>query len=210
MAGRAGWKKGKFLASANDGPERKFYDYGATLSFNTGNETAVVDLTALIAQGVTASQRLGNKINIKSINLKSTGITTGSAPQGIWEQNIVIDQQSNDAVPTYSQIYNTTAYPAWQTMVQAGRSTRFKVIDHHKGQSLGAYRTDAGIISAATGPVWDIYETFVPCDIGVQFETSSTDTPTTNALLFTFGTNAVTTSSPITIYVSIRITFTDA
>ena len=119
--------------------EKKYIDGSGTITPDTTVATgsaaasASVSMVPDIAVGSGASQRMGNKIYITSIQVKGVIISPNNEDwqtyNKMWRIALVCDKQNNNATsdPTVSEVWNTTSLQ-WMSLRNMDNAQRFRVI----------------------------------------------------------------------------------
>jgi len=171
-------RTGGFSFQSTGGKELNFADFSWT-----ANDIPVLgDIFLLngLVLGTSASQRIGRRIKIRSIEVRVAVASTGPSDQ--FRMMIVQDRQANAATPAFTDIYDTTA-PV--TLRNISNKARFKVV-HDFGLSFVA---GSGLL--ATSPEGDgsirTFEFYKKVGIPVQYNAGNAGTVgdiQTNALYF--------------------------
>jgi hypothetical protein len=102
--------------------EKKFLDTTQNASFPSGQAVATLTLLNGIAPGTSASQRVGGRIDVKSVqfrgNFQSGGSATGVTPLRV---KIIYDKESNGAAPNATDIMNQDLIYGLNNLLNAGR-----------------------------------------------------------------------------------------
>lgn len=105
-------------------PEVKYHDSGATGTVSAAGSSTVLGV-ASVAQGSSATERIGSSITLKSFNFRGYLQKSASATEATFVRMLVIQCMTDDA-PTSSTIFNTTPYiTAYRNM---DHTTDFRVI----------------------------------------------------------------------------------
>jgi len=186
------------------GRELNFKDTSLSgLSFST---TPVLTLLNGMAQGTTASTRIGRRINIKSIEYR---FDVENSSASLWVGHrfmIVLDQQANAATPAFTDIYDV-ALPT--TLRNISNMPRFKVLmDSGEQITVGSIDT-----SVDNDKVAAAYNGYMRCNIPVQYNVGTAGTIgdiQTNALYFVMIGNATTAITDAQVFTGqVRIRYDD-
>jgi len=198
-------RMGGYSFRAVGGRELNFKDTSlATLSFSS---TPVLTLLNGLAQGTTASTRIGRRINIKSIEWR---FDTESSSTSLWNgfrYMLVLDKQANAATPAFTDIYDV-AQPT--SLRNISNMPRFQVLfDSNEilsvGPTIGTPQTDT-IATAHKG--------YIRVAIPTQYNVGTAGTIgdiQTNALYFVMiGNSSTSTLTDVQIYNGqVRIRYDD-
>lgn len=196
-------RTGGYSFRASGGTELNFKDTTIPVSFDS---SGTLTLLNGMAQGTTASTRIGRRITVKSIEWRfncSTSTLTN------WTSNrfmIVVDTQANAATPAFTDIYDS-AIPS--TLRNVSNMPRFKVL----------YDSDefimVGNLSASPGNdlIARAFKGYMKVNIPVQYNVGTAGTVgdiQTNAIYFvTIGNSASATTNTDVFNSQIRIRYTD-
>lgn len=159
-----------------------------------------------MAQGTTASTRIGRRINIKSIqwqfNCSTSTLTNWTANRYM----IVLDTQANAATPAFTEVYDT-ADPA--CLRNISNMPRFKVLyDSKQFTMIGNLSTSPGNDGIAK-----CFDGYLKVNIPVQYNAGTAGTVAdiqTNALYFiAVGNSASATTNTDIFNGRVRIRFSD-
>lgn len=196
---RSGKVSGIFNGVATDGPQgperKKFDNIGAT-TVNTG-APAVLSLTSGIAQGVTANNRIGDRIHLKAVDieLNITQALTAINQFGYMDAFLVWDKQPDGAVANANAIFQNITTNL--TFGNQDNLERFIVLKRESFKFDFAY----GLTATAK---W--HSTF---DLATRFPTA-TGSPNTNDIYLCFlSPNAAAVGTSVLVNSIARITFTD-
>lgn len=159
--------------SGSDRPELKNYDVNVSATSVVSGTPYVGSLLSGIAEGTSDSQRIGQKIVVKSVDielnvtLSLNGATVGS-PSAFMDYFVIWDKQPNAAQATAANIFATTTTNL--TFMNTQNTERFVVLRRHRV-----------CLDEAQG-MGEIFHVHVPLDLATKFPDSNTF-PTTNDLL---------------------------
>jgi len=200
------YRTGGYSFASQGGKELNFLD--TPLAATVIDTTGAITLLNGMVQGTSASQRIGRKISIKSIQLRlqhgmgSTGLST------MCRVAIVLDLQSNGAAPAWLDVFdNSTSLSAPHTMRNISNAGRFKVLWSHfftlTGSNASGLSTDDTFIND---------EWYKRCDIPVNYNAGVAgtvgDIQTGGLFYMTLGSTAAGTAAASTTG-TIRIRYAD-
>jgi len=201
----SGSYRARLAASAG---ELNFKD--TSLASQSFSSTPVLLLLNGMAQGTTASTRIGRRINIKSIQWM---FDTESSTTSVWNgfrYMIIQDTQANAATPAFTDIYDV-AQPT--TFRNVSNMPRFKVLfDSKEVLSVGPTPGAGGVPGSDT--IATVHQGYLKVNIPVQFNVGVAGTVAdiqTNALYFVMiGNSAFSTLTDVQIYNGqVRIRYSD-
>lgn len=170
--------------------EKKFYDTPLSLPASTGvtsTTQATGQIAVGIAQGTSASTRIGQKIIIKSIQVKlNATLAAGATDTDIVHVYLVQDTQTNGVQATYADVFDTSG-DIGSEMRNMANSNRFKILKHFTFR----LNADAGV-AAAFGGDYQQDECFIKCNIPIMYNSNAgaiTEIKT-NSLFLLHGSNA--------------------
>lgn len=175
------------------------------------DDASLVQLLNGMAQGTTASTRIGRKIDIKSIQSRLNIQAQATAVTQQIACCVVFDTQANGVAPTWQDVFdNSTALGAnrpW-AMRNMSNAQRFQVIWYEKFNITGA--TAAGL---ATDETNETIEKYNKCDLVTQYNAGVAGTIAdiqTGSLYFMAVSSAATGSTVAsTLTGTIRIRYAD-
>lgn len=204
-------------SAGKTGPEIHVYDLKTVASRPDNTAQVVIDLTGAIAQGDNASSRNGQKICLKSVDIKgSINVASFSAnatnplPVNCWvDVLLVLDKQPNGSVPTAAQIFedSTTTH----TPIAIEYLSRFEVLSRTNHALTGTGGIGAGAIVdlGITGGIINIHKKM---NLPTRFN-DATGPATTNGVYLVFLTSnsgSTTTVMNVDIDSYARLRFTDS
>jgi len=189
----------------SSGTEQKFKDTALSFPANGGSVgiTAATGMLNLdLAQGLTASTRIGYKVVIKSIQLKlSFHLAAGATGNDIYHFYLVLDTATNGANPALADIFDAPG-TIGEEMRNIASGNRFKILKHFQVR-LSA---DAGVAGAFDGDI--VQESlYLKCNIPVTYSGTTgviTEIKTNNLCVVAGSVNAIATCTG-----SARIRYTD-
>lgn len=199
MYGRFGTGRGN-----NAQVEKKFYDtvlaLGATAGLaSTTQATGAVNLT--LPQNTTANGRIGQKIVIKSIQMKlSFGLAAGATDNDLYHFYLVQDTQANGALPAMSDMFDGGTIGL--AMRNIANGNRFKILKHIHVR----LNADAGVAAAFGGDAQQ-QDFFMKCNIPISYNSTLgavTEIRSNNLFIIYGSANGVATASGVC-----RIRYTD-
>jgi len=200
-------RTGGYSFQASGGRELNFRD--ATLDGLSFSTTPVLTLLNGLAQGTTASTRIGRRVTVKSVEWKLNVATSSSTAWSAQRYMIVLDKQANAAAPAFTDIYDV-AQPT--TLRNISNSPRFQVLFDSKQWILAGTSSFGG--SVQLDSVASVHEGYMRCNIPVQYNVGTAGTVgdiQTNALYFVMIGNATTAITDTNVYTgTVRIRYEDA
>lgn len=185
--------------------EKKFFDTSIGLPAGGNAVSASNSQGAIlvgIAQGTGASQRIGQKIIVKSIQLKLQAVlASGAVDADIMHVYLWQDTQTNGAYPALTDIYANSG-PIGTNLRTMEESARFKLLKHFVFQ----LNSDAGVATAFGGDIRQD-ECYLKCNIPIVFNSSTgaIGEIKSNNLIMTFGSS----NSTATVSGNARVRYTD-
>lgn len=175
--------------------EKKFYDTALTLGAtallaSTTNATGQLNVGLL--QNATATGRVGQKITLKSIQIKlACTLAAGAVDTDIAHIWLVQDTQCNGAAATAADVFVAVGAVGNQ-MRNVENGARFKILKHF----VFRMNADAGV-AAAFGGDFQQQECFLQCNIPVTYNaaTGAITEIKTNNLFFVYGSTAATATT---------------
>lgn len=196
--GSGSYVGGRFTTGPQ-GPEQKIWDLVATAQTCNTTTPLIVSLLAGIAQGTSSSTRVGDKILVKSLNVKLnsyvSGTTTG-ANAVFFHWSIVLDKQPDGSTASVGGIYSNDTSNL--TQLSVNNIDRFTVLA--TGHNQCALNTISN-----TG---ETFERYIPLDVAVRFP-DSTSEAITNGLYFVVTANTTLTAGVQDIDYDIRVRYAD-
>jgi len=191
--------------SQNAQIEKKFWDTALVLGASVGIASVSQVTGALnrgLAQGTNANQRIGQRIVIKSIQVKGTvTLPAGGTDTDLWDCWLIQDSQANGAGAAIADFFQAGGNLRDQLREMAN-GQRFKVLKHW-AIDLNA---DAGVAAAFGGDIQH-FECFLKCNIPIVYNGAAGGIAEirSNNLLMIYGSSAgVATAAG-----NARIRFTD-
>lgn len=185
--------------------EWKYKDIDANVDFNT---TATMTLLNGLAPGTSASQRVGMKIAVRSIELHMHATsTTGTGDEQVARLSIVLDRQPNGAAP--SAITDIITASSVSAMRNLANRKRFKLL-WDKRYPFGSTITNAST-GTPTTRVMKLYMKFrrpIIVDYNSGVAGTVADISTNSLYLLTLGTVAPG-NGDVTATFYARIRYTD-
>lgn len=187
---------------------RQELDFLDTAVVTDATTTAVVLLLNGMAQGTTASTRVGRKIMIKSIQWKIS-----AAAESLLNQvgsrihwALVWDKQSNGAAPAYTDIYDT-ATPT--SMFNISNSSRFVIL---KSDDVVVTGVNNNGTNMATVGAHQIINGYRRCELPVQYNAGNAGTVAdiqTGGLFLVYVGDIAAGTSDVDMTGVVRIRYTD-
>lgn len=204
--------------SGTGGAEAKFYDTNFSLNmFNkiwTPSATADATTGAMcvgLTQGSSASQRIGQKIMIKSIQIRafiysSTG--TADPGSGVVCCQLVLDRDAKGAAPVITDIF--TSANMKNGMINIGYSERFKIIKKFDW-NVGPSTVNTTATTFAGPDVCHLLDYYHKEDIPIRYTgaTGAIGEITGNNLFLVYGAYDVASLTNYRIDGTIRLRYTD-
>jgi len=193
-------RTGGFSFSSTGGTELNFVD---TAAGGTDSTTARVVLLNGLAQGTTASTRIGRRVTMKSIELKGRVSAGSTGTLAAVRYALVLDKQANAAAPAFTDIYDA-ALP--ESLRNISNKARFQVLwDSGLTAVVGSSATP-------TDAARRTMEFYKKIGIPVQYNAGTAGTVgdiQTNALYFVaIGDVASGTGAPVSV-VACRVRYDD-
>jgi len=148
--------------------EKKFLDTDVAAANITVAAGAIVDSVNKVAQGDTESERIGRKIVVKSLHMKTTLNTSATDPDGVFRMIIYVDSQANGAAAAVTDILEAVGVNEFRNLAN---SQRFRVL-HDRTYTLNA---TSNVGNAATFPIFRKH--FIVnknLNVPVEFDNSAT------------------------------------
>lgn len=197
-------RSGGFSFRAVGGKELNFVDTTVAVNVNT---TGSVTLLNGMAQGTTASTRIGRRIQMKSIEFKLFVQADSTALTNVTRYAIVLDKQSNGAAPAFTDIYDAAAPTALRNI---SNKARFWVLyDSGLQVCIGNSATAAQGTDNTIRPL----ELYKRINIPVQYNAGSAGTVgdiQTNGLFFVAIGNIAAGTADATVAGYIRVRYDDS
>lgn len=197
-------RTGGFSFKSTGGKELNFVD--SSITSTDVSTTASLVLLNGMAQGTTASTRIGRRIQMKSIELKAWLTPGATTTVAVARFALVLDKQANAAAPAFTDIYDSASPVALRNI---SNKARFWVL------------WDSGLISTCgnltAGQITDsgmkTLEMYKRINIPVQYNAGTAGTVgdiQTNALYFvSIGSTAVGTADQ-TLIGNVRVRYDDS
>lgn len=185
------------VTTGPQGPELKTVDLVAAGTAVTAAAPVVVSLLAAIAQGTSSTTRIGDRIHIKSINVKINTATISSAVgiNSFIRWSLVLDKSPDNATATAGAIFANNG----------SNLTQLTVANLQRFQILRTGVNEVGFCTV-TGPVGQTYDVYCPADIATRFP-DATGEAVANGLYLVVTTNQAANA---TIDYDVRVRYTDA
>jgi hypothetical protein len=190
------------FASRTRGSELKYIDNQGTPStmYNVGTTANAFQLINGVAQGLTETSRIGQRVRVKKITVVHSVIpgstTTGS---GALNFRLVYDRQTNGAAPAATDMFDVDV---GTTLRNPDTRARFKVLMHEKGH-VTAYTMDGEVF---------MFERTIKCNYDVFFNVGTGGTVasmTSGSIYAVTAQNGLATAGPSG-QVYYRVWFEDA
>jgi len=121
-AGPSVARTGGYSFASTGGNELNFVD---TVASGTESTTARIVLLNGMAQGTTASTRIGRRITMKSVELKGRISAGASGTVSTVRYALVLDKQANAAAPAFTDIYDNSLP---ESLRNISNKARFQVV----------------------------------------------------------------------------------
>lgn len=195
QVGNVLYKKG-VVTIGQLGPEIKHVDLVQTAVPVSSGAPSLFSVLSGMPQGTSSTQRVGDRIVIKGINLRLNIFTIANTLNPNFTRwSIVLDKQPDGATSGIANIYSNTT----------SNNTQLNVANLQRFQVLAS--GDSGCLSVA-GPQGTHFDKFIKCDIGTRFP-DATGEATTNGIYLVVTTNA-TLGNPVYFDCDMRVGWTDA
>lgn len=171
-------RTGGFSFKSTGGKELNFVD--TSIANSNVSTTAQITLLNGMAQGTTASTRIGRRIQMKSIEMKGYLVPDTTTLVAIARFAIVLDKQANAAAPAFTDIYDSASPVSLRNI---SNKARFWVL-WDSGLITTAGNTTAGQITDSGVKGLEFYKRI---NIPVQYNAGTAGTVgdiQTNALYF--------------------------
>lgn len=178
-------------------PELKDVNTVSTLAPPLTSSFTAPTLINGIAQGVGNNERVGRKVNIKSISLRYTHSPTSGGPDSQVRIAIVYDKQANGSLPSAVDIFNQSNFLSHLTLANADR---FVVI------------MDEISVSSQSSALNISGSRYTKCNLETIFAgtTSGIASINSGALMILAANNADPTIGAVsTLYYNVRLRYTD-
>lgn len=179
--GMIGGMSANRFSGSGEGKEQKFYDTAidntqlsaATDTWYAAGTQAQGLILVGLAQGTGASQRIGQRITVKSIQLRlhvqpSSAASTGPFG-GVFHMALVLDRDAKGTAPSITDLYTTSDMTT--SMINIGYSERFRVIK--KWQSVLYATGQEGGTGDYYGPMCVPIDYYHKEDIPVRYSSST-------------------------------------
>lgn len=152
--------------------ERKFYDTTLVLGASTGvasttQATGAINLT--LPQNTSANGRIGQKIIVKSIQVKFRATLAAGATDNdhlhIW---LIQDTQANGALPAIGDVFDAGGGIIGTQLRNIANGNRFKILNHTEFD----LNADAGVAAAFGGDVQQ-KDYFIKCNIPLTYNSTA-------------------------------------
>lgn len=194
-------RTGGYAFSSQGGTELNFVD--TALSAVVLDSTGAVTLLNGMAQGTTASTRIGRKITMKSFQIQARAQANAATTMSDCRVALVYDMQSNGAAPAITDIYDSASPTALRNV---SNSQRFRVLWVWEDAVIG------NLTTPSTGKETLIVNHYRRFDLPVQFNAGSAgtvgDIQTGGLFLVTVGQVAPGTSAAA-LNGTVRIRYSD-
>lgn len=187
------------LIGGPQGPERKKIEVAQSSVAVTNAAPYIQSLTSAISQGTNVSQRIGDRIKVKAVdlqfNIQSSGATATTAGQTFIDVFLILDTQPQETTAAAGTIFQTPSSNL--TYIQLDSLERFQVLKRER------INLDPAM---GLSQVWTWH---LSADLGVRFGAGTT-APMSNDILVcaTTAQTAANSYTPQLQYIS-RLTYTD-
>lgn len=209
-----GWRGNQASVSRalHIGAERKWYDTGfhEVRVYDAADGFHVIQLNSNIAANASVNGRIGNKINIISVQLEAAFIPVVGCAAARFRAFIVHDSQCNGVAPPLDSILTSSSNAAYAFMNLAYRD-RFRVICEDTF-TLGLIQSDGGTPARyyTVSPCTANISRYVKTDIPVVYLDASAGVPGTGALyLVVCSADATSASTGYDFQYNVRLRFVD-
>jgi len=194
--------------AAASGGELNFVDTNiGGISIST---TGVLTLLNGMAQGTTASTRIGRKITIKSIQWRFDCATSTNTTWTANRYMIVQDMQPNGATAAFADIYDN-ATPS--TLRNISNMARFRVLFDSDEFIMVGDNGGVGVSNYDVDSLATAHKGYIKCNIPVQYNAGTAGTVadiTTNAVYFVTIGNGSTSLTDVNVQAgTVRIRYSD-
>ncbi len=155
--------------------ERKFFDTNVGTSIGTVANSLEIRELAIVPQGDTESERIGRKIQIKSLDVKGhlllNASTTSAATSTMVRMLVVQDKQTNGAVFTATDLLEADN---WISFNNLANSSRFRVLHSQEFQLVA--KAGASVASPAVNFGEDVVpvHAHLDLDMPIEYDNSAT------------------------------------
>lgn len=149
----------------DDGVELKIFDTTNQFNIDTTGEVPVTGQQCLVPQGTDEDERIGNKIVIKSIQMRGTMVYSpgaGANACDVSHMYLVLDTQANGAVATVTDVFNSNILSA--AMRNHDNQKRFKILKHFEH----TWNATAGV-TGAYNQMAQPYTFYTRCNIPINY-----------------------------------------
>jgi len=157
MTSKPAYRTGGY--GAGSGKEMKFVDLASNI-VNLNSSTTNVQLLATIAQGASQSQRIGRKVQLKSVQIKGRVYASTTTTISGCRYLVVYDKQANKAAPVWTDIMDTATYDA---MKRDDNKDRFIILRDVITQVIGNSTTPS------TGQESQTVDLFIKINMPTEF-----------------------------------------
>lgn len=158
-------RTGGYSFKSVGGTELNFVD--TTINSSAVSTTPYSVLCNGVAAGSSASQRIGRRITIKSIEFRGVAAPGAAAHTSSASRHVlVLDKQPNSALATYADVYDTTPGVTPYNVRNISNAPRFQVLWDSGVVCINGNDTTAGQQTANTEVGLNVYKR---CNIPVQF-----------------------------------------
>lgn len=185
------------LVGGPQGPERKKYETSNTAGVTVSSAAPYVQsLTNGIAQGTGVSNRIGDRIHVKGIDVQfqasAASVTAGTV--AYMDVFLLLDTQPNGATPAANTIFETATTNL--TYLELGVLERFKVLKRERM----AFDAAGGV-----SRVWTWHQS---CDLAIRFDTSTASPQSNDIYICALSPGTVAAAEPTLSYIC-RLSFSD-
>jgi len=198
-------RSGGFSFTSTGGKELNFVD--TVLSSAAVSTTPVISLLNGMAQGTTASTRIGRRIAMKSIEFKFRVLSDTTTTATVTRFAIVLDKQANAAAPAFTDIYDSADPGALRNI---SNKARFWVLWDSGLSPLIGNTATAG---QQTDSSLKVFENYKRINIPVQYNAGTAGTVgdiQTNALYFVSIGSTVSGTSDAILSGNFRVRYDDS
>lgn len=153
----------KFIQDTGD--ELKIFDTTNTFNIDTTGEVPATGQLNLVPQGTDEDERVGNKMVIKSIQMRGTMVYSPGASANACDVShmyLVLDTQANGAAAAVTDVFNSSNLAV--AMRNHDNQKRFKILRHFEH----VWNTGAGV-TTAYNQMAQPYFFYTKCNIPINY-----------------------------------------
>lgn len=194
----------KFIQDTGD--ELKIFDVSNIFSIDTTGEVPTTGQLNLVPQGTDEDERIGNKLVIKSIQMRGTLVYSPGASANATDVShmyLVLDTQANGAAAGVTDVFNTNNLAL--AMRNHDNQKRFKILKHFTHE----WNAMAGV-TTAYNQMAQPYSFYTKCNIPINYSgATGAITEIRKNNLFLLAGTAGQTDDLISVLGLTRITYSD-